>query len=851
MITLYISGDQLILPVSGPLDQRAMVISPLIWMAADNSGLVRCASDCPILFPLVFGSQQRGAKHPLKEFMSGGQFDVAAVGSQRLVERVRKMRSIWVGNWLKQHGVVLDDSEQMVARRLNARIFQDLILNLNVDHIDPAAFDNYGYPRCETIPFSTSEGQALFSAFLERLKVDVQITGFRAFAAGLGEPLPEWKQFQPPGNQSGGPNQKQSPEVANGFFKRYLRKHGVVGLFGATLSAAKATQLHGQNRKPDYTWPAPLATAHSQWEAAMRAKIPELPRKATDAQRDELGIQLDAKGAMTIDPGWVDREFAKVLKNSGWTSPGNTKLLGELKNRMKLFMSDHICERPYKLTATRIADPVFKFRIGVKGLAQYYARVEDAARQSLIGPAGTVITAPLEPPDWNDPANHEPLADRLLFKDGERVSLQALHTSFAGNDGWRAATNNLFLHGVITLEGAMRAYLQKAEVAYFPTRPDLTGRFWSEVFAASDRTVYWQILMEAYLAAWLWGWSQLLFANWSPLNGPGAPYLRCMFGTWGTLFCSAWKIESRERIPELERLPNLSDLVMRQLQADWIVHPPNFPVRYALDYAGQSLNVPSALNTAVLFADSKLKSVEYARAAKLIGNLLLAGHSRYGSMVIGEKFLEWANSKKLNPLAGRLFSQFGLLDTESWLTGPSLCALFQDTGQHERLLKRYGPLETGSFSAWTQLDEESIKSLWAKVSTAPLSYPVHIFSPALFQQTDTGSIPNLDPSTFWPLQWMQRLMDTVPRGQSPIDPGNRLVDDSKAERVGGYAWRQKIWGPLFRGGKLPDELVSPLSMLTPAAHKGRLIPPLESLFLAWLSPFEYVKEIVNYVPTSA
>jgi len=854
-----IINGQFVLPVAGPLKERATQIPSFYWIALNDEELVEFAARTDELFLLVFGCPQRRAAHPVLDFMGQGRFDIGARGSQRIKGDVTTMRREWANKWNVRYGLNLTGHDHLASRQLDGQLLTFLIQCAGRVEIQIQELDRGAFPALETLLLTPSEGKKAVMLFLDELTAKIQKEGHRSFARSINAKPAVASLIMSDSDQGTQTTKKTTDEAAVAYLGRYLEKNGRSGLFGTRITVNDSKDAKSEPHT-NLTSPASLKLAFKKWENRTLPKFPT--EDETDvAKLAAAGIIINPDGTWVSDSKWIDHAVGEIVSAAGLQSIAEFSR-EDLRKRILAFAEKHLNhEPPQALSIVAVPDDAFGMRLGARNLAHYYSRVEDAARKSIAHQNSATVPPPLTPPDWDDIANHEPLTG-LLFrgKSSERLSQQ--NSNLTMNNGWRGATSNLFVHGVIALEGAMRAYLKEAGFAYAP--PEEMGAFWTQDVEATPIQWRLEILQEVYLAAWLWAWAQLLYAEWSPLNGPGLPRLRAMLGAWSDMFRSAWRLrDERNKSRPAFNPAEFTDILMWQLCRDWQFFAKPQETKPFVEYGGQAFFIPDQLHDAVLTSnidtgtwgngikcfDKKRALSQFPRISKstllkaghdedalafqLVGNLMLAGHSRFGSLLVGQKFATWVKENGLDPVGTRMFAQFGLLDTKSWLTGPSIAHMFDNFEYPTNLFYPY-PIEQSRFTPQEICSEQRLREMWAKVTLAPLSYP--LFMPKRNAgQTNLGLPANIK----WPLHWMHRILECIARKSclfsgKPLHFGSSHFTPTPKEVV--VEWRRRSWGPLYIGGGLPEHPVRPNQTLNPDSGNGLLVPVVESLFRTWLTP---------------
>lgn len=189
-----------------------------------------------------------------------------------------------------------------------------------------------------------------------------------------------------------------------------------------------------------------------------------------------------------------------------------------------------------------------------------------------------------------------------------------------------------------------------------------------------------------------------------------------------------------------------------------------------------------------------LSTLPQARAFQLLGNLLLAPQSRLATLRLGIKFKQMRSREDMPDILVKMCGQFGRLSTLEWIGGARLTTLF--AGCHldqagERLLRPI-PIPIDDFAAWQAVAPAARYALWAKILTAPLSYPL--------------IVPNQgQPHTDFlsPIRWIERLLFSLGRGLCPfsLQPLQNVpftLPRKEAEMF--LRLRRRIMAPLFPCG---------------------------------------------------
>lgn len=386
----------------------------------------------------------------------------------------------------------------------------------------------------------------------------------------------------------------------------------------------------------------------------------------------------------------------------------------------------------------------------------------------------------------------------------------------------------------------------------------VTNGLASRVDMAAVPSWRWYLLREAYLAAYVWAWAEFLYGDWSPLNFRWKSRFRrslsLMSGLVGVttrpLPPQAWEGGS---VPAWEGLPlgvdiekeNLSGATflnfvgLDSLGGDLVRSTGDKEARGFL-CGGKPFQLAAAMFPSVLKPSDKVHNYpvmggilvssfrgpgwfefkesdkrwhvvkqytgtwcyglggwENGRAFQLLGNWFVTGQSRYMSLLVGQAFQRWCNGNGVDPQSLPVWGQFGLLNSEQWLSSVGMTPLFEGaTGGGD--LEGFGvPMFSGAyqFDAWVKLGKEALRG-WSLVEQAPLSYPMTTLRSCFTDRLMAGHS----------VAWLDRVLRGLGHGVDPVQLSLPLVE-APAELMAGLPaseqeaftrWRERIWAPLLR-----------------------------------------------------
>ena len=857
ILNQYIRGSKLVLPVAGPLSSRGVQIECFYWVALSDYELVQYASQNELLFPLVFGNEQRAGSNPLSDYINhSGNIEIQLPGIGNILSKIKRMREAWAEAWNMRYQIKLAKEDHLVYRNLNGRLLK-YILGVSKNNIPKKQLDKGGYPILENTDLIVEPNAN--ESFMKEIATNINHNQLRRFARILSRTEIRDALFSS--------FVCQSKQIKNGTavtqLRRYINERGLFVHFGASPTPGSSEY----NAHPAcHMLPREIADAYLRWENIIKPKL-LTEHQPYSRQRSGVGLVQMECGRLKCDESWIESESISIVNQVDNKVKEKNKYVTTVQNSItRLIRSQLFRDTSGRLIVAVVKDSVFGKRLGIQNQSRWWTHYEDLAMNSLTHTESFHKSLIIRP-EWNN-ENHRSLALKLFNSEHFNQSGNNKYTINPEN-GWFGATSNLFCHGVIGLEAAMRTYLYHTGFA-LPCHKNGDDFFWD--FGVDDKTPVWrwQIIREAYLAAWLWAWVQLLYGDWSPLRS-GVAHTRQALKIMAQMYGWLWK--SRETNPDIKRLGIVRRFEWNRIIASQIAYEGNvishnnkiiygygfsgkrtFEVKYPsfnvlsvdVDAESNYLGLPFFLKMAkandwVEPHDELLASSiqsEEARSFKLVGNLLLSGQSRFGLLKMGNTFRKWCIDNSYSDLPLPLFSQFGVLDSESWLNpneGLYLYQLFRNT-DHARLVTQKTPLNITSPPTGGNFSEKSVRQLWTNVNISPLAYP--IFGPMQLNHTlDVLTFPNqLAPETAWPIHWLERLMYYIPRGYCPFseNPLNQIPHSSwqdNAQEI--FHWRERVWGPFFSDGRLPSQ-VEPIEIdHFPDKIVDQCVPEFQSFIVNW------------------
>ena len=265
---------------------------------------------------------------------------------------------------------------------------------------------------------------------------------------------------------------------------------------------------------------APAKTPNPSCRQMLREWQDDFPRRCMREWSQLIIYGPDGKSVTNQE--WVDAESERLMKS---LSPGNSHLRNYVAGVISRKVDDWVrnLNRLRKMTAKSESDEQFFRRPAASD--EHWAFAEASAAQALAVEAEgcSLIGGEEKRCLWGEREYYRSFWYDSFVGRLHRSGpvLNPVHRSDAPNTSWLRSPNSYWARGVVCHEGAMSAYFRRAGFAI--SGPP--GKFWQQLgwfkydtgsSIESIKPWRWQLLREAYLAAWVWAFAQMLYSFWSP-----------------------------------------------------------------------------------------------------------------------------------------------------------------------------------------------------------------------------------------------------------------------------------------------------------------------------------------------
>jgi hypothetical protein len=682
---------------------------------------------------------------------------------------------------------------------------------------------------------------------------------------------------------------------------------GEVQIFGRSETVV----VSGISRKCLQYLPSSFAAQLVAWGEAARGAFTELGllKDATDTGRlspesvvffERLGWEVNG-GVLRFDlqPGWSEREVSRLIG----LLDDSTRVALLRKgcqmgaNFMEKVVAGYMEAQRLRTRFSVEAQPdgVFGMRPGLVGdAARFWDQAEAHAAAELVRSAakGLVELGKPRPLDWGAVGSHRSFVDRFDAPGFEAAMTGYYTPSFSPPDrtfSWFRLLGDQWARGVVILEGAMRAYLRATGFSF--KGPEGQVSFWGELGVGEGGgrlppqvpAWRWLILREAYLAAYVWAWGQLLYGGWSPMDRSSVCLFRKVLASYSSTFGAVARGSDTpfwQGVPLLVKGDERGNryVGVRRLGLGFDQHLMEFistneePDSLGFSYGGKRFllptkgrgtfrvipvaGVPDQVERMGFFHQAAqgewyvdvtegaalgsgmvgVKDATMGRAAQMVGLWFMAGQNRYTSLVFGQELAKWVQSRRLSTRGLPAWAPFGLLGLKEWAATPGPGALFSsgvpvELESAEAFKSWNGLAQVPDFKEWAGLGSEGIVKAWAATEQAPMSFPLWPVS------VTTESPPNCYFSSFF---WFDRTLRAVGRGLDPTLclplEQTRYAGMMEGEARDLKRWREVVWKPLLGSAGMGRSVAWGGSQEA-VLPEGGLSPAVESLWRDWMKPW--------------
>lgn len=768
------------------------------------------------------------------------------------------------------------------------------------------------YPRIRTFAFEDATlGKEISVRFDDELQRQIYTFGARATAASLVPSVEVWMhrigratlplELRPTaaqvGSLSGESQDYGKVQAYVAYMMKGVIKHRFKRLFGMAREAGSANdvepigrgkfQVFGSEVKVDVeglapsrlsTLPTPFVRVFVEWCDKVRGAFQEfgslgnvcnLRKLGSDNRRllEHLGFEFtDASFTAKLSDDWYTYA-ADTLKQK---IQRETVLIREtllcrslMKELVSMYMDAVGLKSQFRLVVEK--DDTFGQRVCLAGdYKRFWLQIEKRAGRELAvtaAKAGGMGRNELTSVNWGESGDRRPFVDRW-FRSGFEESFPNFYPEVASaalreqRASWFRELRELWARGIVVLEGSMRAYLRSRGFLL----KDTNGKpqeFWAGLPgvvsggpAGGVPKWRWLLLREAYLAAYVWAWSQLLYAKWIPLDvdtvrryrsalsvygamvgaygrGSGAvPHwdgkpVRVDGGTFEPSQCFEGLSYDRHILNRLSVGGGIKDHVGFAFGGKDFEVPvsgrgingfDSVPViapllnmhlggRFTLDEKGSwTFHADGPRDNGSVMVGVLNETM--TRSIQLAGQWFLAGESRYGSLYYGTALVHWFRNSGFSQneqekLAGGLaaWAPFGVLGYRDWASTPGIASLFTDARAAAAEIDWVSARGIPDFADWVGLGSRGIVRAWGVTEKAPLSFPM-----ARVESNQHHTIVEGCSSFLW----FDRTLRAIGSGLDPVMcqplthvdyPG--FGDADKREFL---KWRRQIWAPIIAGG---------------------------------------------------
>ena len=806
--------------------------------------------------------------------------------------------------------------------------------------------DQLYYPVLGTFQMESTEfGKDLSARFEDELKATMQEPGPRTAAVHLVPKIELWMRkmgrrtlpsvLEPkagePGTLAGidsifGLVQERIYRLVRSFrSERYpglygLRDGDATGVLGGSVGRGefrvfrtdKLVLVDGLDASRLRVLPAEFAKVFVGWCDQVRGVFQEFGSlggvshlgKLSPASRcflELLGFRFTAQGyRFDLSSVWFKEEVVRLQQMiPRETVPGRALEVGRIlmQDLVSMYMDAVGLKSQFKLVVEK--DGTFGQRVCLAGdHKRFWAMVADRAGKQLAvtkAKENCYTAMKYEPVNWGEFGDRRSFVDRF-FKAGFEASMPTFYPKVVpvaleeARGSWFCELRETWARGVVILEGSMRAYL-KAGGFLLNESGGKEQAFWTEVLAASSGSLdkapkwCWLALREAYLASYVWAWSQLLYSTWIPMDAGTVRRYRSALAAYSSMVGAYGRGLGADR--SLLVKPHWAGRVVKAEGGDY--DPGNCFQGLAFDrhvlsrgklglnpdvsvgfvYGGEVFDVGGfdALADAVpvvapvtdadqggpfFYAEKTgewtfrkgekgghmmlgVRNPTMARAAQLVGLWFMAGQSRYAALSYGSLLSDWVyangrSEEEKAKLAGGLpaWAPFGYLGCREWNSTVGVASLFTDE-RTDMEIDWSSTRGVPDFKDWVGLGSDGITRAWHFTEQAPLSFPM--------LRLDPGHLHSL-PEGCSSILWMDRTLRAIGRGLDPVmgGPLNRVDHPgvSNAHRARLLNWRRRIWAPIIG----PGGFAHPGEWGVMDTREPRyLCKAVSSLWRSWMAPW--------------